>query len=210
MDMKKFFSGLTVCAFIFAATPVIADLPTVYAAKGGARIAPKSAPKTAAPKSSVKETAPKTGPNQKEYAPSKSAKDLNKEAPKANSAAPSTATNAAANASSGMGNMMRNIGLFAGGMLLGSLIGNALGLGGLGDIFGILANIFFVVLAVIAVRFLWNKFKNRNRNENVYARSNENTYTQSNDIKIPPIGSASNTYEDGYNPKTMADRYRSR
>ncbi len=210
MNMKKVFAAIVTGVFLFTAAPVALDLPMVYAAKGGAKIAPKSAPKTSAPKSSVKETAPKTGPNQKEYAPSKSAKDLNKEAPKANSAAPATAANAATNASSGMGNMMRNIGLFAGGMLLGSLLGNALGLGGLGDIFGILANVFFIILAVLAVRFLWNKFKNRNNNDNVYARSKENVYAGNNEVKIPPIGGASNTYEDGYNPKTMADRYRSR
>lgn len=209
--MKKIFAAIVVGAFLFTTVPVITGTTeTVYAAKGGAKISPKSAPKTApktnsAPKSNAVESAPKTGPNQKDYAPSKSAKDLNKEAPKTNSAAPAAnAANSANSATSGMGNMMRNVGLFAGGMLLGGLIGNMLGMGGgMGEIFGILANVILLIFAFMAVRWLWRKFKNRN-NENPY----QNNYSNTN-IDIPQIKNVTPT-EDGYNAKTMADRYRNR
>lgn len=203
--MKKIFAAIVAGAFLFTAVPVITGTTeTVYAAKGGARIAPRSAPKAApAPKSNAVESAPKTGPNQKDYAPSKSAKDLNKEAPKTNSASP--AANAANSATGGMGNMMRNIGLFAGGMLLGGLIGNMLGMGGMGEIFGILANVILVIFAFMAIRWLWRKFKNRN-NENPY----QNNYSNNNtNIEIPPIKNVTPP-EDGYNAKTMANRYRNR
>lgn len=198
--MKKIFAAIIAGAFLFTAAPVIVDTPTVYAAKGGARIAPKASAPKAAPstqKSNAAES--KTGPNQKEYAPSKSAKDLNKEAPKTNAAA-----NAANTASTGMGSMMRNIGLFAGGMLLGGLIGNMLGMGGMGEIFGILANLIFIAIAVFGVMWLWRKFKNRN---NTNANPYSNNYNRSN-IEIPPINKVQNNGD--YNPKTTADRYRNR
>lgn len=199
MNMKKIFAAIITGTFLFTAVPVVTNtMDTVYAAKGGARISPKSAPKSApaAPKSNAAES-PKTGPNQKDYAPSKNAKDLNKEAPKTNSATP------AANPASGMGNMMRNIGLFAGGMLLGGLLGNMLGMGALGDIFGIIANVIFIVLAFLAIRWLWRRFKGRNNN-NPYQANNYNS-----NIEIPPIQKTPPA-EDGYNAKTMADRYRNR
>lgn len=201
--MKKIFAAIVAGIFLFSAAPVILGTSeTVYAAKGGARVAPRSAPKAApAPKSNAAESTQKTGPNQKDYAPSKSAKDLNKEAPKTNSASP--AANAANSATSGMGSMMRNIGLFAGGMILGGLIGNMLGMGGMGEIFGIIANVIFVIFAFMAVRWLWRKFKNRN-NDNPY----QNNYSRNN-VEIPPIKNITPP-EEGYNAKAMADRYRNR
>lgn len=208
MKMKKLFAAIVAGAFLFTAVPVITDTTaTVYAAKGGAKVSPKSAPKSApaAPKSNAAEPA-KTGPNQGAYAPSKSAKDLNKEAPKTNAAA-----NAANTASSGIGGMMRNIGLFAGGMLLGGLLGNMLGMGGMGEIFGILANLIFIALAVGVIFWLWRKFKGRNNsnNSNPYRQNDYvNTANTNNNFEIPPIQQS--TPNDGYNPKTTADRYRNR
>ena len=203
--MKKIFAAIVAGAFLFTAVPVITNTTeTVYAAKGGARVAPKSAPKSAptAPKSNATEPA-KTGPNQGAYAPSKSAKDLNKEAPKTNAA-----SNAANTASSGIGGMMRNIGLFAGGMLLGSLLGNMLGMGGMGEIFGILANLIFIALAVGVIFWLWRKFKSRD-NSNPYRQNDYvNTANTNNNFEIPPIQQS--TPQDGYNPKMTADRYRNR
>lgn len=203
--MKKLFAAIVAGAFLFTAVPVIANTTeTVYAAKGGAKVAPKSAPKSApaAPKSNATEST-KTGPNQGAYAPSKSAKDLNKEAPKTNSAA-----NAASAPSSGIGNMMRNVGLFAGGMLLGSILGNMLGMGGMGEIFGILANVIFIALAIGVIFWLWRKFKNKD-NSNPYRQNDYvNATNTNNNIEIPPIQQS--TPMDGYNPKMTADRYRNR
>ena len=142
-----------------------------YAAKGGARLAPsapKAAPKPAAPKAASPDTHKSVSGNGGSYAPSKSAKDLGKDAPSANSK-----SNANANAAAGttpstsrLGSVLRGVGLLAGGMFLGSMLGSLLGFGGgfLSDMLGILMNVVLFMIAFMAIRWLLSRFLGRKNN----------------------------------------------
>lgn len=59
---------------------------------------------------------------------------------------------------------MRGLGMFGGGMLLGSLLGGAFGFGSNGmfaTLAGVLLNILLIGGVIMAVRFVWDKFKQR-------------------------------------------------
>ena len=150
---------------LFAFTPAV-DFTAVtvspsiaYAAKGGARLAPsapKIAPKPSAPKATSPDTHKSVSGNGGSYAPSKSAKDLGKDAPSANSK-----SNANANAAAGttpstsrLGSVLRGVGLLAGGMFLGSMLGSLLGFGGgfMSDLLGLLMNVGLFAAAFLATR----------------------------------------------------------
>ncbi|WP_028130485.1 hypothetical protein [Selenomonas sp. AE3005] len=222
MKMKKILASLMVGAMVMTTVPVInaSYVSTAYAAKGGAKIgggaksaAPKAAPKTNTP-SSNNSTSKSVSGNGETYKPSKDAKSLDKNAPAANSKSNANA-NTAANAQSGSrwGSALRTIGLFAGGMLLGSMLGNLFGSSLLGDVFGLIANVLMLMVAFMAIRWLWNKFRNRNK-ENVYA-SRMNDYNRHNaPVDIAPR--QNNSVQDiqgpsgDYNARNTADKYRNR
>ena len=233
MNLKQTLSAVMVGAMVLTAAPSLSTLPqavqsTAYAAKGGAKMSiPKSAP--AAPKAPVAGTnnnaSKSVSGNGSSYAPSKDAKSLNKEAPAANSK-----SNAAAGAknqaqsSSRFGSIMRGIGIFAGGMLLGSMLSNLFGMGGgmFADILGLIMNGILIVMAIMVVRWLWNKFRGTKRDgrqgtqNNTYQQPLEmrqqerqdlssKTQAQSSIRDIEPRGNGND-----YNAKSTADRYRNR
>ena len=222
MKMKKLMAAFVAGAMLMASAPVLpgAVVSTAYAAKGGAKFAaPKAAPKAAAP-STKADTSKAASPNNKDYAPSKSAKELDKNAPAANSKA-AAGTTAAANAgTSRIGNMMRNIGLLAGGMMLGGLLASLLGMEGMSEIMGILMNVVLVMVAFMAIRWVWGKIRgNSGSKEEDYRRGYEAAMRQQgrgNIIDVTPAKSNQGKVIDiqpmagDYDPKRTADRYRNR
>ena len=183
----------------------------VYAAKGGVRIAP-SAPKG----------------NGGSYAPSKSAKDLEKTAPGANSANAGTnaKAGAAANTQSGsrLGSIMRGVGLLAGGMFLGSMLSHLFGFGTgmMSDMLGLLMNILLFAVAFMVIRALLRRFLGGSRSSrNDYQQHWQaplQTHAQSQRrpdvIDIQPSESRS-THEhaaggsvNGSDARSIADKYR--
>lgn len=221
MKMKKILASLMVGAMVMTTMPVVSvDMAaTAYAAKGGAKIGggAKSAPKAAAPKAAApksnNDTHKSVSGNGENYKPSKDAKSLDKNAPTAGNKSNAAANNAA-NAQSGSrwGSALRNIGLFAGGMLLGSMLGNMFGSGLLGDIFGVIANVIMLVAVFMLIRWAWNKFRNRGK-ENVYA-SRMNDYQRKDEpINVTPRPQQIQDIrgpQDGYDARNMADKYRNR
>ena len=231
MNLKKILAAAMVASMTVAAAPIL--VPTAVqgvlvseaeAARGGARIAPRSAP--AAPKASPAQnnSGKSVSGNGGSYAPSKSASQLDKNAPAAG--AKSNASNAANAASqtqksSGWGNTLRNVGLLAGGMMLGGLLASMFGMGGgmLADILGVLANVAIAVIAFMAIRWVWNRFRGR-KEENAYqsAARPQQAAPQPPITDIRPQGAPAayaaamraHTYVAGENPRTIADHYRSR
>ena len=221
MKMKKILASLMVGAMVMTTVPMInADFgATAYAAKGGAKLGggAKSAPKAAAPKAAPKsnsDTHKSVSGSGDTYKPSKDAKSLDKNAPTAGSKSNANA-NTAANTQSGSrwGNALRTVGLLAGGMLLGSMLGNLFGSSMLGDIFGVIANVVMLLVVFMLLRWAWNKFRNRGR-ENEYA-SQMNNYQRSNEpIDITPRNNQPiqdiRGPQDGYDARNTADKYRNR
>lgn len=224
MNLKKILAAAMVASMTVAAAPIL--VPTAVqgvlvseaeAARGGARIAPRSAP--AAPKASPAQnnSGKSVSGNGGSYAPSKSANDLGKTAP--NAAKPGTAagTANAARSGTGWGNALRSIGFLAGGMLLGSMLASMFGLGSgfLADILGVLANVALVFIAVMAIRWIWNRFRGRKEEENVY-RSAPRVHDISprptvTDIRPQGVSAPLPTdinMDDS--PRSIADRYRNR
>jgi len=112
------------------------------------------------PKPPTTQTAPSPSSG---YKPSAPANSYSQTAPAAKSTSPSTVQQPA---SSGF---MRGFGLFGGGMLLGSLLGGTFGFGptsGFATLAGILFNIFLIGGIIMAGRFLWEKFKQRQQDNN--------------------------------------------
>lgn len=211
---KKILAAGMAGAFLLTAVPVVAvELSSpAYAAKGGARFsapksAPKPAPKAAAPSGNTQKA---DKPNNKEYQPSKDAKDLQKDAPaaKSNAAAGTTANAANANTGSRFGNALRNIGLLAGGMMLGGLLASLFGMEGfMSDLMGILMNVVLFGAAFMAIRWLWGKFRGRGQSqENVYR---QDFAARQPERKAPPIVDIQPPTMD-YDPRTTANKYRNR
>ena len=222
MKMKKILASLMVGAMVMTTVPVInADFAaTAYAAKGGAKLGggAKSAPKAAAPKAAApksnNDTHKSVSGSGDTYKPSKDAKSLDKNAPTANSKTNAAANNAT-NAQSGSrwGNALRTVGLLAGGMLLGSMLGNLFGSSMLGDIFGVIANVVMFLAVFMLIRWAWNKFRNRGK-ENAYA-SQMNSYNRPNEpIDITPRNNQPiqdiRGPQDGYDARSTANKYRNR
>jgi predicted lipid-binding transport protein (Tim44 family) len=211
MKLKKIAVVFLTGAFLFGG--MAAEVaPIAYAARGGARISvPKMAPK-AAPAPSTKAApsgAAKVGPNQKEYTPSKSAKELSPTAPGAKAAAKTSGT--------GWGNALRNVGLFAGGMMLGSMLGHLFGwgMGGLmSDIMGLFMNGLMLGCLFVAARWLWRRFRGSNggyqqKNDYQAATYRDVPRHPVTDIKPPADGSDySKAGMRDYEAKSTADRYR--
>ena len=230
MKLKKLIAAAMVGSLTFTAPIIVPNVAQstlgaqVEAAKGGARIAPKAAPSApkAAPSTQSGSQSKSVSGNGEGYAPSKSANQLDKNAPAAG--AKSTAPNAAAQAqkSSGWGNTLRNIGLLAGGMMLGGLLASMLGgMGGglLADILGVLANVAIAVVAFMAIRWAWNRFRSR-KEENAYqsaARPQQTAAPQPPITDIRPQGAPASYAAPmahgtiaGEAPHTIADHYRNR
>lgn len=196
-----------------------------YAAKGGARLAP-SAPKTApaAPKATSPDTHKSVSGNGGSYAPSKNAKDLEKNAPAASNKA-GTAANAANSTqnSSRLGSILRGVGLLAGGMFLGSMLGSLFGLGGglFSDVLGLLMNVVIFAAAFFLIRALVRRFLGKKNETQGGAWSQQNASQQPyqqplhtaqadahRTIDITPTESSSSLH--GGDAKSIADRYRNR
>ena len=228
MNLKKILAVAMIGSLTAWTAPICAPADmgsTVFsqaeAAKGGARIAPRSAP--AAPKSSPSSSSSggkAVSGNGSGYAPSKSANQLDKNAPAANATKSTPASGAAntAKSSTGWGSALRNVGLLAGGMLLGSMLSSMLGMGGaFGDIMGVLMNIVLAAAVFIAIRWAWNRFRSR-KEDNVYqssaSRSNAAPQPPITDIR-PPAGTSSSAQPPmdssaGDSARSIANRYRSR
>ena len=233
MKLKKLIAAAMVGTLTFTAPIIVPNAvqstlgAQAEAAKGGARITPKAAP--SAPKAS---SSTQSGSQSKSvsgngagYAPSKNANQLDKNAPAAGAKANTPgAANAASTAQrgTGWGNTLRNIGLLAGGMMLGGLLASMFGMGGgfLADILGVLANVAIAVVAFMAIRWLWNRFRGR-KEENVYqraARPQQAAAPQPPITDIRPQGAPAsyaapmNAHTDvaGESPRTIADHYRNR
>lgn len=97
------------------------------------------------------------------YKPSAPAQSYSEKAP---AAKPNSQTQQPAQ--SNTGGFWRNAGLLGGGMLLGSMLGGMFGFGNSGmfaSIMGMLFNVMLLAGVFMAGRYLWNKFKNRDKNE---------------------------------------------
>ncbi len=221
MKMKKMLAAVMTGTMLLTAVPVLPGtmMTVAYAAKGGAKFAaPKAAPKAAAP-SAKPDTSKAASPNNKDYAPSKSAKDLDKNAPAANSKAAAGTTAAANTGTSRIGNMMRNIGLLAGGMMLGGLLASMLGMEGMSEILGILTNVALALVAFMAIRWIWGRIRGGSSNrEEEYRRGYEAAMRQQgNVIDVTPRQEPRQSkimdiqpMAGDYDAKRTADRYRSR
>lgn len=101
-----------------------------------------------------------------EYKPSAPAQSYGDKAPAA--AKPNSQTMQQPAQQSNTGGFLRNAGLFGGGMLLGSMLGGMFGFGNSGmfaSIMGMLFNVMLMAGIFMAGRYLWNKFKNRDKRE---------------------------------------------
>lgn len=224
MNIKKTMAAFMVGAMVLSAAPVIPAAPsflnTAYAAKGGAKMSiPKSVPAPKAPAAgatSNANTSKSVSGNGSSYAPSKDAKSLEKNAPAANAKSNTAAANANTQSSSRLGSIMRGIGIFAGGMLLGSMLSHLFGMGSgmFADIMGLLMNGLLIVVAIMAVRWLWNKFRG-----NKASSSRPSDYRQDLEMRQQPMDSQPQMRTpihdikprgNDYEPKSTADRYRNR
>ena len=224
MNIKKTMAAFMVGAMVLSAAPVIPAAPsflnTAYAAKGGAKMSiPKSAPAPKAPAAgatSNANTSKSVSGNGSSYAPSKDAKSLEKNAPAANAKSNTAAANANTQSASRLGSIMRGIGIFAGGMLLGSMLSHLFGMGSgmFADIMGLLMNGLLIVVAIMAVRWLWNKFRG-----NKASSSRPSDYRQDLEMRQQPMDSQPQMRTpihdikprgNDYEPKSTADRYRNR
>ena len=230
MKLKKIIAAAMVGALTFTAPLILPQAvqstfgAQAEAAKGGARIAPRTSPKPAAPAAQSGSQSKSVSGNGEGYAPSKSASQLDKNAPAAG--AKSGTSNAASAASqaqkgTGWGNTLRNVGLLAGGMMLGGLLASMFGMGGgmFADILGVLANVAIAVVAFMAIRWVWNRFRGR-KEENAYqsAARPQQAAPQPPITDIRPQGAPAsytapmNAHTDvaGESPRTIADHYRNR
>ncbi|CVK21010.1 hypothetical protein [Sporomusa sphaeroides] len=128
-----------------------------FAAIGGSRRAPSfKAPPT--------QSSPVKNNNSSDYKPSAPAQSYNEKAPAA-AAKPNPQAAAAQQATTG-GGFLRTAGLLGGGMLLGSMLGGMFGFGEAGmfaSIMGIVFNVILLAAVFMAGRYLWDKFKNRDK-----------------------------------------------
>ncbi len=231
MKLKKLIAAAMVGTLTFTAPIIVPNAvqstlgAQAEAAKGGARIVPKAAPAPkAAPSTQSGSQSKSVSGNGESYAPSKNANQLDKNAPAAGAKANTPgAANAASTAQrgTGWGNTLRNIGLLAGGMMLGGLLASMFGMGGgfLADILGVLANVAIAVVAFMAIRWVWNRFRGR-KEENVYQRAArpQQAAPQPPITDIRPQGAPAsyaapmNAHGDvaGESPRAIADHYRNR
>ena len=90
------------------------------------------------------------------YKPSASADSYSNTAPAKQTTQPQSSSNS----------FLRNASMIGGGFLAGSLLGNLFGtsnMGGQSSIFGMLINLLMIGAVVMGIRYLWNKYKNKDR-----------------------------------------------
>ena len=202
MNIKKTLSALMVGAMVLSAAPVLpasaSFVSTAYAAKGGAKMSiPKSAPAPKAPAAGATNNA-------------NTSKSVS-----GNGSSYAAAANANTQSSSRLGSIMRGIGIFAGGMLLGSMLSHLFGMGSgmFADILGLLMNGLLIVVAIMAVRWLWNKFRG-----NKTSASSPRDHRQDLEMRQQPMDSQQmrtpiqdiKPRGNDYESKSTADRYRNR
>mgnify|MGYP002663435285 CR=1 FL=1 len=101
-------------------------------------------------------------------------------------------------------------------MLLGSMLSHLFGMGSgmFADIMGLLMNGLLIVVAIMAVRWLWNKFRG-----NKTSASRPSDYRQDLEMRQQPMDSQQQMRTpihdikprgNDYEPKSTADRYRNR
>jgi len=135
----------TVC---FAAVSSSGAKSSSPASSSKASTSSPSSSKPTAPSGSYKPTAPANSYSDK--APVKQV------APSAPNTQPPSSTSS----------FWRNATMFGGGMLAGSLLGNIFGtsnMGGESSLLGMLLNLLMIGGIVMGIRYLWNKYKNKNR-----------------------------------------------
>ena len=106
-------------------------------------------------------------------------------------------------------------------MFLGSMLSHLFGgMGGgmMADIMGLIMNVLMLGIAFMAIRWLWNKFRNRNNGQNAYRSNMQNMNQRQEPIDVTPR--QDNTQRmpihdikgpsDGYDAKSEADKYRNR
>jgi len=102
------------------------------------------------------------------YKPSAPANNYSNTAP-AKQTSPGVQQNTQSQSSSG--GFLRNAGMFGGGMLAGSMLGSLFGnnnMGGESSFFGMLLNILMIGAVVMGIRFLWDKYKNKDKKRDMY------------------------------------------
>ncbi|SMC79063.1 hypothetical protein [Sporomusa malonica] len=112
---------------------------------------------------SAKPPTTQTAPGSSNYKPSAPAQSYSDKAPAA-AAKPNSQPIQQQNS----GGFLRSAGLFGGGMLLGSMLGGMFGFGNSGmfaNIMGMLFNVMLLAGVFMAGRFLWDKFKNRDKKQ---------------------------------------------
>ncbi len=118
-----------------------------------------SKPATSTP-SLNKQTQPTN--NSGEYKPSAPTNSYSDKTPAKQSTPNSQQTNQSTSSNS---SFWRNASMFGGGMLAGSLLGNLFGFGHMGggsSIFGMIINLLMIGGIIMGIRYLWNKYKNKN------------------------------------------------
>jgi uncharacterized membrane protein len=134
------------------------------AAVSSSKSRPASRPSTSTSSSvntapQTKQAAPSDASGYKPTAPANSYSD---KAP-SSQAKPGTQTN---QSPSNSGGFWRSAGMFGAGMLAGSFLSNMFGFGNMGamsSIFGVLINILLIMAVIMAVRFIWNKLRGRDK-----------------------------------------------
>lgn len=155
--MKRIIA-LTLMLMMFVSTVCFAAVSSSGSKSSSSRSSKSS---TSAPASTSK-TAPASTGDYKSSAPASSYSD---KAP-AKKTAPTVQQNTPPQSSGS--SFWRNASLFGGGMLAGSLLGNLFGFGnhmnGGSSFFGMLLNLLMIGAVIMGIRYLWNKYKNQNRN----------------------------------------------
>lgn len=152
--MKKIIAFTAVLLLVFSSFCFAA-----VSSSGSKSSAPRSSTSTTSP--AVRQTSPATSDSQ--YKPSAPSGSYSDKAPSTAQTKPGTTP---ANNSSGSGGFWRNAGLFGGGMLMGGFLSHMLGFGQMGamsSIFGLLFNILILAAVVIGIRYVWSRFRGRDK-----------------------------------------------
>ena len=151
--------ALTVMLIMLVSTVCFAAVSS-----SGSRSSSSSSSKssTSTPSSSSK-AAPSSSGNYKPSAPASSYSD------KAPAKKPASNVQQNTQPQSTGSSFWRNASLFGGGMLAGSMLGSLFGfgnnmnMGGGSSLFGMLLNLLIIGGMVMGIRYLWNKYKNKNQ-----------------------------------------------
>lgn len=215
MKRKKF---MALIAAGFLSLSALPSASTAEAAVGGMR-APRvttprmSTPRPQAPRANTPSQSAR--PNQ-QYRPSQKASDIPSTAPRSASPSARASADSVPYRGTRWGNIMRNIGLLAGGMMLGNLLGNLFGFGMgsfMGDMFGLLINGLLIYFGIRLLLRLVSSLRGKSTAQsNPYRSEAQETPFPIPDIRPPQKtqGFVARGNGTDYDPKRMADWYRSR